>query len=126
MLQEILPTEVGMYNTDDIIVLNNDTVYTFDEFMDSSRFLVDLATDDEDEEIEDDGEEFDEDEEDDDPEEEPEEDEDPEPKRRTKAQIIELITEAVSDGRKSIADIMEATGLTYNTVKRYLEKMEED
>ena len=103
MLREIKLSEVGNYAEEDILIIYDEGVYTMEEFRDIARYLVD--------------------------ENETSSERDPDPetpaptrKRRSQEEIREMIRDAVEAGCKSASAIAKHTGLTYDTVKRNMER----
>lgn len=118
MLREIRPEQMGTEREKgEVFILLNDTFYTEEEFWDSARILIDYVEDYdwEGEELED------EDLEEEDEEPEPE---DPEPKRRGGARWSkkEEVLAAWNGGERTIDEIVELTGISKQTVKKYVEE----
>lgn len=118
MLREIRPEQMAdEREKGEVFVLMGDTLYTEDEFWDSARILIDYVED-----YDWEGEDL----EDDDPEEEDEEpeQEDPEPKRRGGARWSkrEEVLAAWNGGERTIDEIVELTGISKATVKKYVEE----
>ena len=116
MLKEIRPEQMGTEREKgEVFILMNDTLYTEEEFWDSARILIDYVED-----YDWEGEEL----EDEDPEEEDEEPEDPEPKRRGGARWSkkEEVLAAWNGGERTIDEIVELTGISKATVKKYVEE----
>lgn len=102
-------------------IIYDEAIYTPEEFADTLglRFLVDEDEDDEPGEVENPFEPEDEDDEDEDPEE-----EDQPRKRRSKDECMELVADAVCRGYDTVVEIVDQTGLSYKTAKKYLEKIQ--
>lgn len=118
MLKEIRPEQMGTERENgEVFILMNDTLYTEEEFWDSARILIDYDEDDDWKEVDYE----DEDQEDEDEEPEPE---DPEPKRRGGARWSkkEEVLAAWNGGERTVDEIVELTGISKQTVKKYVEE----
>ena len=97
MLKEITVDELlRRTGCEKILIMSEASVWTLADYLDETRILIDEA-------------------------EEKEEEAPKEPKkRRSRKELEETIVKAWNNGERTIAQVMEMTGATYNTVRRYL------
>lgn len=118
MIKEIRPEQLETERErGDVLIILGDVLYTEEEFWDYARVLIDYDEDEED------------DEDPDEEEEEPEEEDDPDPveeypKKRGGARWSkkEKVLAAWNGGERTVDEIVELTGISKQTVKKYVEE----